>query len=49
MNEQKYKIKEKFMTHISKFPLVTPLDIKGKYTKEVWNKHGFKDGLLEKC
>jgi hypothetical protein len=27
----------------------TSLDLKGTYSKEEWNKNGFKDSILEKA
>jgi hypothetical protein len=41
-----FKIKEKYLKHIAKYSH-TKLDLFGSYTKEEWNKAGFKDLVLE--
>ena len=43
----KLKLKDKYKGIVIKFGL-TSLDINGSYTKEEWNKAGFKDYILEK-
>jgi len=40
-----YKIKDKWKKHMFKYA-ATKLDLNGEYTKDVWNKAGFKDSLL---
>lgn len=42
-----YKIKESMLKHIVKYSMNTSLDVKGTYSKEEWNKNGFKDSILE--
>jgi hypothetical protein len=42
-----YKIKESMLKHIAKYSMNTSLDTKGTYSKEEWNKNGFKDSILE--
>jgi hypothetical protein len=41
-----YKIKEKYKSFLATYAW-TKLDLNGSYTKEVWNKAGFKDSILE--
>jgi hypothetical protein len=41
-----FKIKEKYLKHIVEYSN-TKLDLYGSYTKEEWNKAGFKDLVLE--
>ena len=43
-----YKLKEKWKNTVMKYSMNTNLDINGSYTKEEWNKNGFKDLILEK-
>lgn len=43
-----YRIKERYKSHIIKYMMNSGLDINGLYTKEQWNKAGFKDLILEK-
>lgn len=42
-----YKIKEKFLNQVFKYAK-TNLNLRGTYSKEIWNKNGFKDNILEK-
>ncbi len=42
----KYKIKEKYKSLMAKYAW-TKLDLDGIYSKEDWNKAGFKDSVLE--
>jgi hypothetical protein len=41
-----FKIKEKYKTLVAKYAF-TKLDINSVYIKEIWNKAGFKDSILE--
>lgn len=42
-----YKIADKWKKHIFKYAS-TKLDLNGIYSKEIWNKNGFQDKVLEK-
>jgi hypothetical protein len=46
MESTQFKIKEKYKSHLAKYAK-TSLDLNGTYTKDKWNKAGFKDSLLE--
>ena len=46
MESTLFKIKDKYKSHLARYAHTT-LDLNGNYTKEEWNKHGFKDSLLE--
>ena len=43
-----YRIKKSMLNHLMKYSIKTSLDLKGTYSKEEWNKNGFKDSMLEK-
>jgi hypothetical protein len=43
-----YKIKEKWLNTVLKYGMKTALDVRGTYTKEEWNKNGYKDSILTK-
>jgi len=40
-----YKIADKYKAMVTKYAW-TKLDLNGVYTKETWNKAGFKDSIL---
>ena len=44
---KKYKIADKYLNTVIRYAMNTKLDIRGVYTKEEWNKYGFKDTILE--
>lgn len=43
-----YEIKKKYRNRVAMYAMKTKLDINGIYTKEEWNRNGFKDSILEK-
>jgi hypothetical protein len=48
MDSTLFKIKAKYKSHLARYAW-TKLDLNGCYTKAEWNKHGFRESLLEKC
>ena len=44
---KKYKIADKYLNTVIRYAMNTKLNIRGVYTKEEWNKSGFKDSILE--
>lgn len=42
-----YKIKKSYLGTVLKYAMKTSIDVRGVYEKEIWNKHGFRDTILE--
>ena len=44
-----YRIKKNMLKHVTKYSMKTSLNTEGTYSKEEWNRNGFKDSILEEA